>query len=131
MFQQSDNNKSKTGRIGYRPDQIRYLSILVRSFHQIAVAVFVGAFFFDSSGPVTKPAFLFVAVTGALLLALEALRHRQFYREVFGLITFFKAGLIGLAYHKFIPSTPVFLFVFFLASLVSHAPKGIRHRLLV
>ncbi|WP_084091781.1 hypothetical protein [Malonomonas rubra] len=130
MSQHNENSKPNTGRIGYRSDQIRYLSIFVRSFHQLAVAIFIGAFFFAVDSPAAESAFLFVVVTGILLLFLEALRHRQFYREVFGLITFLKAALVGGAFHKFLPSIPAFLFVFLVASLVSHAPKGIRHRLL-
>jgi len=130
MMLAKEENSLQTGRIAYRSEQLRYLSILVRSFHQIAVALYLGAVVFASQSPVLQHVLIAVVSTGLLLLSLEGVRHRQFYRETFGLMTFFKTGLVGLAYHKFIPELPMLLVVFLLASLVSHAPKKFRHRLL-
>ncbi|WP_303720692.1 hypothetical protein [Malonomonas rubra] len=130
MTYQKNNEPGKIGRVADRPDPVRYLSILVRSLHQIAVALFIGSFLFNDNDRITGTFLIFVASSGLLLLALEGLRHRQFYREFFGLITFIKFVIIGFSYHHLLPPTPALMFVYFIAATISHAPKRIRHRLI-
>ncbi len=118
------------GQTGHRPFWVLKLSICIRALHQIGAAVFLTSFLLDElSGP-PLPYLLLATVSGAVLLVLEGMRHRQMHRELSGLCTFIKLVLLGAAYHGFLPQTPTILAVFFFASISSHAPKLYRHRLL-
>lgn len=124
------DNGGQIGRIGYRPYWLLNLSILVRAVHQVGAAVFLATFLLDGfSGP---PRFyvLLAVLSGVLLLLSEWWRHRQLHRELSGGVTLGKAVILGVAYHGFISPQPLVLLVFFIASVVAHAPKQVRHRLL-
>ncbi len=123
-------NGAKMGRIGYRPYWVFNLSILIRALHQVGAAVFLAAFLLDSL-PEPPAQYVFtVMLTGVLLLASEWLRHRQIYRELSGLTTLVKLLILGAAYHGFLPAQGAVLLAFIIASIGSHAPKEVRHRLL-
>ena len=120
----------KMGRIGYRPFWVLNLSLLIRAAHQVGAAVFLAAYLLDAiPGP---PEFYVVAVflSGGVLFFSEWLRHRQSYREMSGMTTMVKVILLGLAYHGFLPPQETVLLAFVIASIVAHAPKKVRHRLL-
>lgn len=121
--------KVRIGRVGERSYWIFYVSIFLRAIHQVGAAVFLASFVLKD---ITMPAlYLIIAfVSGMLLLITEGLRHRQILRELTGAATMFKLILLGLAYHGWMPGMFTALFAFVLASLCSHAPKSIRHRLL-
>ncbi len=123
-------NEAKMGRIGYRPYWVFNLSILIRALHQVGAAVFLAVYLLDV---LPEPPFEYVAavmLTGGLLLASEWLRHRQIFRELSGVTTLVKLLLLGAAYHEFLPVQGTVLLAFILASIGSHAPKQVRHRLL-
>lgn len=125
--------ESKKAKIGYtadRPYWMRHVSIFVRAIHQVGAAVFLGSYLLSDTVAVPRLYLLIAIISGLLLLSVEGIRHRQFMREIFGLVTIFKIIIIGLAYHHYLPPTPTVLFAFFLASIISHVPKAIRHRLL-
>ena len=123
-------NGAKMGRIGYRPYWVFSLSILIRALHQVGAAVFLAAFLLDVI-PAPPSGYVTIAVlTGFLLFASEWLRHRQVHREFSGVVTLVKLLLLGAAYHGFLPAQGTVLLVFILASIGSHAPKQLRHRLL-
>ena len=123
-------NGAKLGRIGYRPYWVFNLSILIRALHQVGAAVFLAAFLLDVI-PAPPSEYVTIAVlTGVLLFASEWLRHRQVHREFSGVVTLVKLLLLGAAYHGFLPAQGTVLLVFILASVGSHAPKQLRHRLL-
>lgn len=118
------------GRIGNRPYWVLNLSILIRAVHQVGAAVFLTSFLLNE---ITSPPPLYLALaalSGIALLLTEGMRHRQIYRELSGLTVFIKLILIGAAYHGFMPTSPGILIAFLVASVGSHAPKMIRHRLL-
>lgn len=120
---------TKLGKIGYRPFWVLKLSICLRALHQVGAAVFLASFLLEEvNGPPRMYLLLTVISGGALLLA-EAMRHRQFYRELSGLTTFTKLILLGLAFHSISPQTITVVIVFLLSSISSHAPKLFRHRL--
>lgn len=125
-----EKNGIRLGRTQDRPYWVVILSIVIRALHQIGAAVFLAAFLLK--GIHFPPLFylLLTSVTGMALLFTEGLRHRQIFREVSGVSTVLKLLVLGLAYHDLIPDIPAVLFVFFMASFFSHAPKNIRHRLL-
>lgn len=118
------------GRIGNRPYWVLLLSVVIRAVHQVGAAVFLTSFLFDwAHGP--PVIYLAVATaSGVVLLCTEALRHRQFYRELAGVSTLVKLVLIGLAYHHYLPGIGTVLAAFTLASVAAHLPREIRHRLL-
>lgn len=120
------------GRIADRPQWCTYLSLVARAVHQIGAAVFLAIFLLD---PVDHKVPLFYLVltvaSGFLLMGVEAIRHRQLLREISGLTTMVKLVIFGLAFHAWIPAVPAVLLAFFLTSIVSHAPKAFRHRLLL
>ena len=123
-------NRLKMGRIGSRPYWVRNLSILIRMLHQIGAAVFLAAYLLDA---IPGPPVVYVLValfSGGVLLVAEWRRHRQICREVSGVITMVKIVLIGAAYHGFLPLRETVLLAFAIASVGSHAPKNLRHRLL-
>lgn len=120
----------RTGRIGDRPYWVLIFSIFVRAIHQVGAAVFLGSFLLGNSIDLPGLYLIIVCVSGVILLITEGVRHRQLLRELSGISTLIKLILMGLAYHGGVPATPVILFSFVLASLCSHAPKSIRHRLL-
>jgi hypothetical protein len=123
-------NGAKMGRIGYRPYWVFNLSILIRALHQVGAAVFLAAFLLDVI-PAPPPEYVTIAVlTGVLLFASEWLRHRQVHREFSGVVTLVKLLFLGATYHGFLPAQGTVLLVFILASVGSHAPKQLRHRLL-
>lgn len=118
------------GRIGYRPYWVFTLSILVRALHQVGAAVFLAAFLLDAFPAPPTEYVAVVMATGVLLFASEWLRHRQVFRELSGVATLVKLLFLGAAYHGFLPMHGTVLLVFILASVGSHAPKQVRHRLL-
>ncbi len=123
-------NGAKMGRIGYRPYWVFNLSILIRALHQVGAAVFLAAFLLDVI-PAPPSEYVTIAVlTGVLLFASEWLRHRQVHREFSGVVTLVKLLFLGAAYHGLLPVQGTVLLVFILASIGSHAPKQLRHRLL-
>jgi hypothetical protein len=122
-------DSSKMGRIGNRPYWVLSLSILIRAVHLVGAAVFLSSFLLDQ----VRPPSLYVGMavgSGVVLLLTEWIRHRQIFRELAGVSTFIKLLLLGAAYHGFFPTRETVLLVFILASVASHAPKLVRHRLL-
>ena len=120
----------KMGRIGNRPYWVLSLSIVIRAMHLVGAAVVLASFLL---GDGARPPSLYVAiafVSGIVLLITEWIRHRQICRELAGVSTFVKMLLLGIAYHGFLPMRGTVLLVFLLASVASHAPKLVRHRLL-
>ncbi len=127
----TENTKdTRLGRIGSRPYGIFVFSILVRAVHQVGAAVFLGSLLLNGTMNIPRIYWIIVGVSGVILMITEGMRHRQFLRELAGVSTLVKLVLLGTAYHGWIPATPVMLFSFVLASICSHAPKTIRHRLL-
>lgn len=120
----------RTGRKGDRPYWVFIFSIFVRAIHQVGAAVYLGSFLLGNTIDLPLLYLIIVSVSGLILLMTEGIRHRQLLREVSGIITLIKLVLLGLAFHGWVSATPAILFSFILASLCSHAPKSIRHRLL-
>jgi uncharacterized membrane protein YhaH (DUF805 family) len=123
-------NGGQVGRIGCRPYWLLILSILIRAVHQVGAAVFLATFLLDGfSGP---PLFyvILAVLSGLLLLVSEWWRHRQLHLELSGGVTLGKVVILGVAYHGLLSPQPLVLIVFFIASVVAHAPKHVRHRLL-
>ncbi len=118
------------GRIGDRPLWVLYLSIGIRAIHQVGAAVFLASFLMDGIGRPPDYFVIIAVITGTGLIITEGMRHRQMYREVSGLSTIVKLLLLGAAFHGYLPVSGVVLISFILASLSSHMPKSIRHRLI-
>ena len=130
MKDKINSDNIRMGRTGHRPLWVLKLSIGIRAVHQIGAAVFLTSFLLSEIGRPPPPYVLLATISGIALLLVEAMRHRQFYRELSGLTTFIKLIMIGLAYHGFLPGTLTILAAFILASIGSHAPRLYRHRLL-
>ena len=118
------------GRIGSRPFWVLNLSVVIRAFHQVGAAVFLTSFLFRDTFSLPPVYLYLVFLSGGILVFTEWLRHRQIFREVSGVATTVKLVLLGAAYHHFLPMTGTVVLTFFLASVCSHAPKTIRHRLM-
>ncbi len=124
------SDRDKMGRIGERPLWVLYFSIFIRAIHQVGAAVILSSFLIDG---ISRPPRLFLAIaiiTGIVLVTTEGMRHRQMYREVSGLGTILKLLLLGAGFHGFLPVTEAVSASFILASLSSHTPKAIRHKLI-
>lgn len=125
-------SRGKVGVIVDRPYWMVYVSITARAIHQLGAAIFLATYLLNHPVLQTRQVSLAVAaLSGLLLMGVEAFRHRQFLREVFGLVTVLKVFFIGLAFHAWLAPVPTLFLVFFVASLASHAPRGIRHRMLI
>ena len=126
------NKNVKIGLIADRPYWFVHVSLVSRAIHQLGAAVFLATYILNPENVKAWQISLIVAaVSGFLLLGSEAIRHRQFLREVFGLSTIFKLILVGFAHHGWLPAIPSVSAAFLLASLISHAPKAVRHRLII
>ena len=121
---------SKMGRIGERPYWVLVLSILVRAAHQVGAAVFIAVYLLDSITALPRIYTVIVLLSGILLLGAEWWRHRQIFREPAGLVTIIKILLLGAAAHGLLPLQTTMLLVFVIASVMAHAPKRVRHRIL-
>ncbi len=125
-----DKHGVAMGRIGNRPFWVLNVSIVIRALHQIGAALFLATFLLGKGIELPKVYSYLVYVTGFALVFTEWLRHREIYREFSGIATLVKILLLGAAYHHYLPMTATVVVVFFLASVCSHAPKKVRHRLL-
>lgn len=128
--ERKNENQIAMGRIGNRPFWVLNLSIVIRAFHQIGAALFLATFLLDTNIDLPAIYSYLVYVSGFVLVFAEWLRHREIYRELSGIATAAKLLLLGAAYHHFLPMTATVVLVFFLASVCSHAPKKVRHRLI-
>ena len=120
----------RLGRTVQRPYWLLTMSILLRACHQVGAAVFLCSFLFALGDHFPHWSSYLSVASGVLLLAAEAMRHRQIYREVSGFVTIAKCVLIGAAVHGMLPAAPTVLVAFLAASIGAHAPKNIRHRLI-
>ncbi len=118
------------GRVEYRPLWALHVSNIFRAVHQVGGAVFLTSCLFHDTFMMPLIFLLISSISGVLLLFFEAMRHRQIWRELTGVVTFGKLILLGLAYHGIWHEDFLCLVAFLIASLASHAPKTIRHRLL-
>lgn len=126
----SVKNMKGMGRIGERPYWVLNLSIVIRALHQIGAAVFLTAFLFQDQLEMPPSYLYLVFISGFALIFTEWMRHRQVFREVSGIATTIKLTLLGAAYHSFLPMTITVVITFLLASICSHAPKKVRHKLM-
>lgn len=124
------SEKVRVGRVGDRPYWVLVFSIFVRAAHQVGAAVFLASFLLKGAVMLPHLYIVLAGVSGVILLATESMKHRQFLRELIGVSTFAKLVLLGLAFHGWVPVVPAMLIAFVLASICSHSPKLIRHRLL-
>jgi len=131
MSQEKNHTKEQgMGRIGERPYWVLNLSIVIRALHQVGAAVFLTTFLLGDDFHLPPLYLYLVFLSGFALIFTEWLRHRQVFREASGIATFIKLLLLGAAFHQFLPMIPTVVFTFLLASISSHAPKKIRHRLM-
>ena len=89
----SKRDKMTTAKIGYtadRPYWMRHVSIFVRAIHQIGAAVFLASYLLSDVIAVPRLYLLIAMISGVMLLAVEGIRHRQFFRETFGWLLFSK-----------------------------------------
>lgn len=121
---------NKMGRIGYRPYWVLKLSVVIRAVHQVGAALFLASFLLDDVVHLPSLYLDIVFVSGVALFCTEWMRHRQICREFSGVSTLIKLVLLGAAYHGFFPAPATVLLAFVLASIGSHVPKKVRHRLL-
>jgi len=124
-------DKIQMGRIGKRPYWVLNLSNVIRAIHQVGAAVFLTSFLLGDIAPLPKIYLVTAFVSGFVLFFTEGMRHRQIFRELSGLSTLVKLVLLGAAYHGYLPAMPTVLVVFLMASMMSHAPKFIRHRMML
>lgn len=122
--------QKEMGRIGHRPYWVLCISIFIRAVHQIGAAVFLSAYLLGDPGPPSTFFMYLVFGSGMALIFTEWMRHRQIFKEFAGMATFMKLILIGVAFHGLFPIKITMVAGFVLASVCSHAPKLVRHRLL-
>jgi hypothetical protein len=104
----------------------RWLSIVLRSLHLVGV-VLTAVAIFGASGH-QMAASLTTFVTGVGLVVIELVGNRQHWRELAGAFVLLKLllvlGMILMPSH----AAGLFWFLLISSSLVSHAPKSVRHR---
>ena len=104
----------------------RWLSITLRSLHLVGIVLAAIAIF--GSSPCQLAAFASVFVTGLGLFGIELWSNRQHWKELAGAFILLKLLLVLAMI--LMPSYAAGLFWFLLisSSLISHAPKSIRHK---
>jgi hypothetical protein len=123
-------NSTKMGRVGDRPYWAYLLSILIRVVHLVGAAVFLSGYLLEGIPGPPRVYVVVALLSGGVLLLIEWWRHRQYFRELSGVLTMAKVLLLGVAYHGFLPLQMTVLLAFGIASVGAHAPKKMRHRLL-
>lgn len=126
-----ENSEVVLGRIGNRPVWALHGSNVIRTIHQIGGAVFLTSYLVRDAFVLPRFFLVLVLVSGCLLFVAEGIRHRQIFRELTGVMTFIKLCLLGFAYHGYWQSDILVLIAFVVASMSSHAPRNIRHRILL
>lgn len=121
-------NKTQFGRTEHRPLWVLWFSIGTRALHQIGAALFLCFYLFADRFTLPDGFIYMAGITGVVLFFAEAMRHREVYREISGLVTLVKCVLLGAGFHGLLPTAPAILAAFVIASIGSHAPKNIRHR---
>jgi len=129
--QEKTAGKARLGRTVQRPYWLLTTSILLRACHQIGASVFLCSFLFGSVDRIPQWGSYLAVASGIFLLAAEATRHRQIYREVSGMVTIVKCVLLGVAVHGLVPAAPTVLVAYLAASIGAHAPKNIRHKIIL
>ncbi|WP_228723261.1 hypothetical protein [Desulfosediminicola flagellatus] len=122
------DNTSLFGRTMHRPVWVLWLSIFTRALHQVGAALFLCLYLFADRFTLPDFSIYMAGITGVVLFFAEAMRHREVYREISGMVTLAKCVLLGAGFHGLLPAAPAILAVFIIASIGSHAPKNIRHR---
>ena len=125
------SDQAVMGRTEYRPLWVLNLSVVIRALHQVGAAVFLTSFLLNDVGEYPGLYVYLAVFSGVALLATEGMRHRQIYREVSGLVTLVKCLLLGVAVHGWLSPSATVLVAFLVASMGAHAPKNIRHRLVL
>ncbi len=104
----------------------RWLSIALRSLHLVGVVLIAIAIFGSSQHQLV--ASLTTFVTGVGLFGIELWRNRQHCRELAGVFVLLKLllvlGMILMPGH----AAGLFWFLLISSSLISHAPKLVRHK---
>lgn len=126
-----ENSEVALGRVGNRPIWVLHGSNVIRTIHQIGGAVFLTSFLIKDGFVLSQFFLVLVVVSGCLLFVAEGMRHRQIFRELTGVTTFIKLILLGVAFHGYWKTDILVLMAFVLASMSSHAPRNIRHRMLL
>lgn len=106
--------------------ELRWTSIALRSAHLAGVVMTgVGVI---AAGSLPHYAVALMLATGAGLFAIDLRQHRDLWREVAGVFTFFK--LIVVLAMLLLPgiARPLFWLALVASAVISHAPHAIRHR---
>lgn len=103
----------------------RWLAVALRSVH-LAGVVWVGAFVVAAQVPAQGAAVL-MALTGALMLAMDLRAGRIAVREVAGAFVLLKLALVVWMVLDPTQSRWIFWSLLIGSSIASHAPKGFRH----
>lgn len=119
------------GRVQRRPLWMLITGIGIRALHQVGAALYLASYIFPKTLVLPQFYLWLCLISGFLLFATEWARHREIYRELAGLATFVKLLLFGAAFHNILPATATVVAAFILASICAHAPKNVRHRLLL
>lgn len=107
----------------------RWLSIVLRSLHLVGVVLSAVVIFGGS--PHHALAFGSTFVTGVGLFGIELWRDRQHWKEVAGAFVLLKLLLVLAMILMPGHAATLFWILLITSSLVSHAPKSLRHRRLV
>jgi len=107
----------------------RWLSIAMRTLHLVGVVLSAVVIFGGS--PHHTLAFGSTFVTGVGLFGIELWRDREHWKEVAGAFVLLKLLLVLAMILMPVQAATLFWILLITSSLVSHAPKSLRHRRLL
>ena len=107
---------------------VRVGSVFFRAAHLLAASAVAGAVLLDVTDPRVRTWWIASAVTGALLLVAEVVRHPTLFRELAGASTVLKLVLLGAVFLAPAIAPALLSAAFVVAVLGSHLPRGFRHR---
>jgi hypothetical protein len=108
---------------------LRVYKLLARTVHLIAIAGLVGGHMFGASLAPLRMLLYLSIITGATMCALEAYPNRRFFYEGWALLLWLKLVVLTLVLVFWNARTPILIVVLIIASIGSHMPRALRHRM--
>ncbi len=104
----------------------RGIGIALRSAHIGAMSLFIGGQYFSPGDPAVRPWRMLATLTGAALLASEAVRSRHWFYQGRGLITLAHIGTLALVFASPGLARPAIVLSLIIGSVGSHLPGSVR-----
>jgi len=125
-----EDEKVRIGTKRALPPAIRTGSVFIRALHLFPASMLLAGIWFGIPKSELGIFWMFVGISGIILLATEMFSHPGLYRQGAGLAIFLKLVLVSLISFAGEWAGVLMILAFFIAVLGAHFPKHLRHRIL-